>query len=171
MRCVLQWGRVADPDPDWIRTQSGQWIRIRSPDPDPGGQKWPTKVKNFLKFMLWSVRWSLLRAEGFFCNLNVLYGGLGIGKLQILIKKIFFTTVIFVNFWSLKPWIRIRIRIGIQPKMLDPDKMNADPQPCNGVPGMCRRGTSDPSCRQGLWRRWGRTDPSCPPGTAMPLNI
>jgi hypothetical protein len=34
--------------------------------------------------------------------------------------------VIFFNFWSLKPWIRI----GIQPKMLDPDpdEMNADPQ-------------------------------------------
>jgi hypothetical protein len=32
-------------------------------------------------------------------------------------------------------WIRIRIRIliGIQPKMLDPDpdEMNADPQPCH----------------------------------------
>jgi hypothetical protein len=33
--------RVSDPDPDWIRIQSGQWIRIRNPDPDPdpGGQK------------------------------------------------------------------------------------------------------------------------------------
>jgi hypothetical protein len=42
--------RVADPDPNWIRIQSGQWIRIRirNPDPGPGGQKWPTKVeKNF----------------------------------------------------------------------------------------------------------------------------
>jgi hypothetical protein len=29
-----------------------------------------------------------LRAEGFFCSLGVLYGGLGIGKLQFLIKKI-----------------------------------------------------------------------------------
>ncbi len=31
----------------------------------------------------------------------------------------------------------IRIRIGIQPKMLDPDpdEMNADPQPWFGVPG------------------------------------
>ncbi len=27
----------------------------------------------------------------------------------------------------------IRIRIGIQPKMLDPDEMNADPQPCKGL--------------------------------------
>jgi hypothetical protein len=41
--------RVADPDPDWIRIQSGQWIRILNPDPDPGGQKLPTKVDFFLK--------------------------------------------------------------------------------------------------------------------------
>ncbi len=34
--------------------------------------------KNILKFMFWSVGWPLLRAEGFFCNLDVLYGGLGI---------------------------------------------------------------------------------------------
>ncbi len=36
---------VLDPDPGWIRIQSGQWIRIRirnpDPDPDPGGQKCP----------------------------------------------------------------------------------------------------------------------------------
>jgi hypothetical protein len=31
--------------------------------------------------MFFSVGWPLLRAEGFFCNLDVLYGGLGIGKL------------------------------------------------------------------------------------------
>jgi hypothetical protein len=31
---------------------------------------------------------SLVRAEGFSCSLGVLYGGLGIGKLQFLIKKI-----------------------------------------------------------------------------------
>jgi hypothetical protein len=41
-----------------------------------------------------------LRAEGFFCNLDIL-GGLGIGKLQFLIKKknlIFFSAVIFFPF-------------------------------------------------------------------------
>ncbi len=37
--------RVADLDPDSI----GQWIRIRNPDPYPGGQKWPTKVENFVE--------------------------------------------------------------------------------------------------------------------------
>jgi hypothetical protein len=38
---------VADPDPCWIRIQSGQLIRIRirNPDSDPGGQKLPTKVE------------------------------------------------------------------------------------------------------------------------------
>jgi hypothetical protein len=46
---ALLYCRVSDPDPDWIRIQSGHWIliqsgqwiriRIRNPDPDPGGQK------------------------------------------------------------------------------------------------------------------------------------
>jgi hypothetical protein len=61
-----------------------------------------------------------LRAEGFFYRLDVLYGGLRMGKLQFLIKKIlnFFSAVnIFLIFDHKKPWIRI----GIQLKMLDPD--------------------------------------------------
>jgi hypothetical protein len=50
------------------------------PNPDPGGQKWPTKIKK--KFMFRSsAGCSLLRAERFFCSLDVLYGGPGIGKL------------------------------------------------------------------------------------------
>ncbi len=82
-----------------------------------------------------------MRAEGFFCKVNVLYGGLGIGKLYFLIQKkfnFFFSCNFFLKFLVFKAldpyWIRIRIRIGIQPKMLDsdpdPDEMNADPQPC-----------------------------------------
>jgi hypothetical protein len=39
-------------------------------------------------FMFLSIGCSLLRAEGFSCSLGVLYGGLGISKLQFLIKKI-----------------------------------------------------------------------------------
>jgi hypothetical protein len=35
---------VSDPDPDWIRIQSGLWIRIHNPDPYAGGQKLPTKI-------------------------------------------------------------------------------------------------------------------------------
>ncbi len=38
--------------------------------------------------MFLSTGCSLLRAEGFFRSLGVLYGGLGISKLQFLIKKI-----------------------------------------------------------------------------------
>jgi len=38
-------------------------------------------------FMFWSVGWPILRAEGFFYNLDILYKGLGIGKLQFLLKK------------------------------------------------------------------------------------
>jgi hypothetical protein len=78
-----------------------------------------------------------LRAEGFFYNLDILYGGLGIGKLQFLIKKKF-STVSFFQFLVIKAldpyWIRIRIsiriRIGLQHQPLDPDpeKMNTDPQ-------------------------------------------
>jgi hypothetical protein len=30
-----------------------------------------------------------LRAEGLYCSLDVLYGGIGIGRLQFLIEKIF----------------------------------------------------------------------------------
>ncbi len=117
--------RVSDPDPDWICIQSGQW---------------PTKVE---KFMFWSVGWPLLWAAGFFCNLDILYGGLGIGKLQFLIKKnlIFFSAVIFFQFLVIKAlepdWTRIRIRIGLQPQPLDPDpdpeKLNTDPKPCLSV--------------------------------------
>ena len=80
-----------------------------------------------------------MRAEGFFFNLDILYGGLGIGKLQFLIKnkcKKIFSCNFFFQFLVIKAldpdWIRIRI--GLQPQTLDPDqdpeKMNTDPQPC-----------------------------------------
>ncbi len=71
--------------------------------------------------MFWSAGCSVLRIEGFFCNLDVLYGGLGIGKLYFLKKK--FWKKSFVKtldpdpdryLFSLKYWIRIsviRIRI------------------------------------------------------------
>jgi hypothetical protein len=75
-----------------------------------------------------------VRAEGFFCNLDILYGGLGIGKLQFLIQNFFyfFLAVIFFLFLVIKALDPIRIRIGVHPKMLDPDpdEMNADVQPC-----------------------------------------
>jgi hypothetical protein len=54
--------------------------------------------------MFWSVGWPLLWAAGFFCNLDILCSGLGIGK--------------FLVIKALDPdWIRIliRIRIDLQP--------------------------------------------------------
>ncbi len=40
-----------------------------------------------------------MRAEGFYCSLDVLYGGIGRSKLQFLKKKIHFFSA--VNFFSL----------------------------------------------------------------------
>jgi hypothetical protein len=96
-------------DPD--SNGSGLGIRIRIQE----GKNDPQKLKKIKKISCFD-GCSLLRAEGFFCNLDVLYGGLGIGKLQFLIpKKLnFFSGVIFFQFLSLKPWIRI----GTQPKSL-----------------------------------------------------
>ena len=45
-------------------------------------------IKKSRIFMFLSTGCSFLRAEGFSCSLGVLYGGLGISKLQFLIKKI-----------------------------------------------------------------------------------
>jgi hypothetical protein len=68
---------VVDPYLDhWILIQGGPWIRIANPDPDPRGQNRPDKWKQLIK-----------RAEGFTQSFDVLYGGLGISKLQFLTKK------------------------------------------------------------------------------------
>ncbi len=75
---VSQISSVSDPD------------SIRSVDPDPysesGSGSTRAKMthksrKKLRNLMFWSAGCSLLRAEGFFCNLDVLYGSLGIGKL------------------------------------------------------------------------------------------
>ncbi len=72
---------------------------------------------------------SLLRAEGFSCSLGVLYGGLGISKLQFLIKKIEikFPAINFFQFQVIKPWIRVRdpgpgSGSGIRVRDPDPDR-------------------------------------------------
>jgi hypothetical protein len=66
-------------------------------DPDPhtncgsGSRRAKMTQKNRKKdriFIFLSAGCSLVRAEGFSCSLGVLYGDLGIGKLQFLIKKI-----------------------------------------------------------------------------------
>jgi hypothetical protein len=61
-------------------------------------------------------------SEGFFCSLDAIYGGLGIGELLFLIKKIFsFSSCKFFHFLAIKTLDSDWIRISIQPKMLDPD--------------------------------------------------
>jgi hypothetical protein len=70
--------------------------------------------KKYKNFMFSSVKWPLLRSEGFFSNLDVLYGGLGIGKLYFLIIKkiyIFFSCNFFLKFLVIKA--------------LDPDRYSA----------------------------------------------
>jgi hypothetical protein len=66
-------------------------------DPDPhsnsgsGSRRAKKTHKNRKKsriFMFLSTGCSLLRAEGFSCSFGLLYEGLGISKLQFLIKKI-----------------------------------------------------------------------------------
>jgi hypothetical protein len=77
-------------------------------------------------FMFLSTGCSLLRAEGFSCSLGVIYGGLGLSKLQFLIKKIEikFPAINFFYFRSSNPvsGSRFRIRNPDQQleKMLDP---------------------------------------------------
>ncbi len=83
------------------------WIRIRTgntdPDPYTGGQNDPQKWR---KFKFWRTGCFLLRDEDFSCSLGVLYGGLGISKLQFLIKKIwFYSSCKFFQFFISKPWI------------------------------------------------------------------
>jgi hypothetical protein len=85
------------------------------------------KRKKSRIFMFLSTGCSLLRAEGFSCSLGVLYGGLGISKLQFFIKKIEikFPVLNFLNFRSSNPGygsgIRIRNPDPQLEKMLDPD--------------------------------------------------
>jgi hypothetical protein len=57
--------------------------------------------KKYRIFMFLSAGCFLLRAEGFSCCLGVLYEGLGINKLQFLIKRKMKIKFIAVNFFSI----------------------------------------------------------------------
>jgi hypothetical protein len=59
-----------DPDPDWRRAKMTH-----------------KNIKMLINFIVCSAECSLLRAEGFSCSLDVLFGGLGISKLKIFIEK------------------------------------------------------------------------------------
>jgi hypothetical protein len=69
------------------------------------GKNDPKIEKKCRIFMFLSTGCSFLRAEGFSCSLGVLCGGLGISKLQFLIKKIEikFPAINFFNFRSSNP--------------------------------------------------------------------
>ncbi len=84
--------RIRDPDS----------VSSVDPDPDPGGNMTHKNRRKKIEISCFcSAGYSLLRAEGFFCSLDVLYGGLGIGKLQFCIKRRRnFSLVNFINFWS-----------------------------------------------------------------------
>jgi hypothetical protein len=57
-------------------------------DPDSQWQNGPqTNIKKLMIFFFFNAGCSILRAEGFSCSFHVLQGGLGISKLQFLIKK------------------------------------------------------------------------------------
>ncbi len=56
--------------------------------------------KKWRYFIFWNVGCSILRAEGFSCSTDVLYGGLGISKLQKKINFYSFSVFGLQNPWS-----------------------------------------------------------------------
>jgi hypothetical protein len=94
-----RWGVILTVFRIWIKP--GQWIQEGKNDP----QKQKKKLRNF---MFLSAGCFLLRAEGFICSLDVLYGGLGIGLT-------FFSAVNIFHFGHQNPgtglvdWTRIRV--------------------------------------------------------------
>jgi hypothetical protein len=75
-----------DPDPDSMGSLDPE-LDSQSRSESRRAKMTEKKGKKLINFIFLSARCSLLRAEGFFCRLNVLYGGLGISKLQFLIQK------------------------------------------------------------------------------------
>ncbi len=91
-----------DPDETHIVWGPLIRIRIRNLDPDPGGQKWTRKMDKNYKFHLLKscpVAWTSLWRPRL------------IKLLFFILKKI---RLYFFQFWSSKPWIRIRIRIHLK---------------------------------------------------------
>ncbi len=83
--------RSEDPDPDWIRTQSGQWIRIRIRNSD-GSRSGSRRAKNDLGKYRKNLKNLCFEVMDVFFEgrrLDVFYEGLGISKLQFLIKELY----------------------------------------------------------------------------------
>ncbi len=102
---------------------SGFGIRNRIQE----GKNYKQKQKKLRIFMFWSDGCSLLRVEGFFCSLDVLYGGLGISKKQFLKKKInkYFSAVYFFFFSHQNPGSGSggipAQTVGFDPESINPD--------------------------------------------------
>ncbi len=95
-------------------------------------------------------------------SLGVLYGGLGISKLQFFIKK----NIRFLsNFWSskVKTLDPDRIRFGIHPKMLDPDPDPMNPDPTHWFLEFTERKKKLTICSRGRGGCGGRRGDSWPP--------
>ncbi len=78
-----------DPDPDWIRMQWGPLDPYTDSQSGSGSRR--AKIahhnrKKLINLIFSSAGCSVLRDEGFHCSLDVLYGGLGIRKLQFSIN-------------------------------------------------------------------------------------
>ncbi len=91
--------------------------------------------------MFWSVGCSILRAEDFFCNLDVLYGDLGIGKLYQFLMKTKISAVYLFQFLVIKT--------------LDPDWIqNTDPN-LTLLSTFCKRSVSSRQwCLDELYSLW-----------------
>jgi len=142
----LKNGRLSSPDYGIIQSYPVFRIRIRiaSGFNQVSGSQSGSEIRNWIRKqeaemthknikksrnMFWSAGCSPLRAEGFSWSLDVIYGALGISKLLLLIQKNFFLMAVnFLQFLVIKPWIRIRI--GIKPKIPDPDSINPVPKHC-----------------------------------------
>ncbi len=113
--------RVSDPDPDpyWIRIRIHIGSGFNQVSGSGSGSR-STRAKMTLKrrkklwnFMFWSAGCSLLRAEGFLCNLDVLYEGLGISNwFLIKIFSFFFSCKSFSIFGHQNPGSGSGVRIG-----------------------------------------------------------
>jgi hypothetical protein len=81
-------------------------IRIRIQE----GKNEQKNLKEILNFHVFKYCMLSLKIEGFSCTLGVVYGGLGIRKLKILLKKIeiHFPAINFFLILGHNTWIRIR---------------------------------------------------------------
>jgi hypothetical protein len=79
-----------------IRIQSGRWILFRIQEGKNDTQKQKKRKKDF---RFWGAGCYFLRAEDISSSLDILYGGLGISKLQFW--PFFSPVILFFKYWSI----------------------------------------------------------------------